>query len=134
MAVGNITMEEDKLESRVSELEQKHKSDKDRDSRMAAHRFTLMEDVDRLEDVLEAVVTGGVNTRHQLLSLTPFITAYTIVMVSYLSIKSCFHKGWFVLSCPQCSSACFVGSPAFQTADRRPGCPIRSLAILTADY
>jgi hypothetical protein len=64
MAVGNITMEEDKLESRVSELEQKHKSDKDRDSRMAAHRFTLMEDVDRLEDVLEAVVTGGVNTRH----------------------------------------------------------------------
>jgi hypothetical protein len=59
MAVGNITMEEDRLESRVSELEQKHKSDKDRDSRMAAHRFTLMEDVDRLEDVLEAVVTGG---------------------------------------------------------------------------
>jgi hypothetical protein len=64
MAVGNITMEEDRLESRVSELEQKHKSDKDRDSRMAAHRFTLMEDVDRLEDVLEAVVTGAVSTRH----------------------------------------------------------------------
>jgi hypothetical protein len=31
---------------------------------MNGHRFTLMEDVDRLEDVLEAVVTGAVNTRH----------------------------------------------------------------------
>jgi hypothetical protein len=51
---------------------------------------------------------------------TPFITAYTIVMVSYLSIKFCFHRGWFVLSCPQCSPARFLGSPAFRTADRRP--------------
>jgi hypothetical protein len=64
MAIGNITMEEDRMESRVSELEKKHNTDKDRGSRMAAHRFTLMEDVDRLEDVLEAVVTGAVNTRH----------------------------------------------------------------------
>jgi hypothetical protein len=64
MAIGNITAEEDRMESRVSELEKRHKADKDRDSRMAAHRFTLMEDVDRLEDVLEAVVTGAVNTRH----------------------------------------------------------------------
>jgi hypothetical protein len=64
MAISNITMEEDRMESRVSELERKHNADKDRGSRMAAHRFTLMEDVDRLEDVLEAVVTGAVNTRH----------------------------------------------------------------------
>jgi hypothetical protein len=64
MAIGNITMEEDKMESRMSKLERKHNSDKDRGVRMAAHRFTLMEDVDRLEDVLEAVVTGSVNTRH----------------------------------------------------------------------
>jgi hypothetical protein len=64
MAIGNITMEEDRMESRVSELERRHSSDKDRGTRMAAHRFTLMEDVDRLEDVLEAVVTGAVNTRH----------------------------------------------------------------------
>jgi hypothetical protein len=64
MAVENITKEEDRMESRVSELERRHKADKDRDIRMAAHRFTLMEDVDRLEDVLEAVVTGAVNTRH----------------------------------------------------------------------
>jgi hypothetical protein len=63
MAIGNITVEEDRMESRVSELEKKHNSDKDRGSRMAAHP-TLMEDVDRLEDVLEAVVTGAVNTRH----------------------------------------------------------------------
>jgi hypothetical protein len=64
MAIGNITMEEDRMESRVSELEKRHNTDRDRGSRMAAHRFTLMEDVDRLEDVLEAVVTGAVNTRH----------------------------------------------------------------------
>jgi hypothetical protein len=64
MAIGNITMEEDRMESRVSELEKKHNADKDGGIRMAAHRFTLMEDVDRLEDVLEAVVTGAVNTRH----------------------------------------------------------------------
>jgi hypothetical protein len=64
MAISNLTMEEDKMESRLSEIEQKHKSDQERGIRMAAHRFTLMEDVDRLEDVLEAVVTGSVNTRH----------------------------------------------------------------------
>jgi hypothetical protein len=64
MAIGNITMEEDKMESRMIELERKHSSDQDRGVRMAAHRFTLMEDVDRLEDVLEAVETGSVNTRH----------------------------------------------------------------------
>ena len=64
VAISNITMEEDRMESRVSELERKHNSDKDRAVRMSAHRYTLMEDVDRLEDVLEAVVTGAVNTRH----------------------------------------------------------------------
>jgi hypothetical protein len=31
---------------------------------MNGHRFTLMEDVDRLENVLEAILTGAVNTRH----------------------------------------------------------------------
>jgi hypothetical protein len=57
-------MEEDKVVERVDVLEEKYRLDKERELRMDAHRFTLMEDVDRLEDILEAVVTGMVNTRH----------------------------------------------------------------------
>jgi hypothetical protein len=64
MAVGNITEEEERMEGRLRGLEEKHDLDRERAVRMSAHRFTLMEDVDRLEDVLEAVVTGAVNTRH----------------------------------------------------------------------
>jgi hypothetical protein len=44
MAISNLTMEEDKMESRMSEIERKHSSDQERGVRMAAHRFTLMED------------------------------------------------------------------------------------------
>jgi hypothetical protein len=63
-AIGNLSVEEDKVVERVDVLEEKYRLDKERDLRMDAHRFTLMEDVDRLEDILEAVVTGVVNTRH----------------------------------------------------------------------
>jgi hypothetical protein len=63
-AIGNLTAEEDKIVDRVDMLEEKYRLDKERELRMDAHRFTLMEDVDRLEDILEAVVTGVVNTRH----------------------------------------------------------------------
>jgi hypothetical protein len=49
---------------RIDVLEEKYRLDKEREMRMDAHRFTLMEDVDRLEDILEAVVTGVANTRH----------------------------------------------------------------------
>jgi hypothetical protein len=64
MAIGNITEEEDRIESRMRTIEENHNLDRDRGMRMNAHRFTLMEDVDRLEDILEAVVSGAVNTRH----------------------------------------------------------------------
>jgi hypothetical protein len=64
MAIGNITDEEEKIEERLRGLEESHNIDIERGVRMSGHRFTLMEDVDRLEDVLEAVVTGAVNTRH----------------------------------------------------------------------
>jgi hypothetical protein len=64
MAVGNITEEEEKMEGKLRALEEKHDLDRERAVRMNAHRFTLMEDVDRLEDVLEAIVTGSANTRH----------------------------------------------------------------------
>jgi hypothetical protein len=64
MAIGNITEEEDRMEGKLRAIEEKHDLDRERGVRMNAHRFTLMEDVDRLEDVLEAVVSGAVNTRH----------------------------------------------------------------------
>jgi hypothetical protein len=38
-------------------LEEKYDLDRERSLRMDGHRFTLMEDVDRLEDILEAVMT-----------------------------------------------------------------------------
>jgi hypothetical protein len=63
LAIGNITEKEDRLE-RVRSLEEKHNLDRERGVRMSGDRFTLMEDVDWLEDVLEAVVTGAVNTCH----------------------------------------------------------------------
>jgi hypothetical protein len=64
MAIGNITEEEDRIEGRMRTIEENHNLDRDRSMRMNAHRFPLMEDVDRLEDILEAVVSGAVNTRH----------------------------------------------------------------------
>jgi hypothetical protein len=63
-AIGNLSAEEDKVMERIDVLEEKYRLDRERELRMDAHRFTLMEDVDRLEDILEAVVTGVVNTRH----------------------------------------------------------------------
>jgi hypothetical protein len=63
-AIGNLTAEEDKAMDRIDVLEEKYRLDKERELRMDAHRFTLMEDVDRLEDILEGVVTGTVTTRH----------------------------------------------------------------------
>jgi uncharacterized NAD(P)/FAD-binding protein YdhS len=63
-AIGNLSADGDKALERIDVLEEKYRLDKERDFRMDAHRFTLMEDVDRLEDILEAVVTGAVNTRH----------------------------------------------------------------------
>ena len=63
-AIGNITAEEDKMEGRLQVVIEQQSRDRERSLRMDGHRFTLMEDVDRLEDILEAVVTGVVNTRH----------------------------------------------------------------------
>ena len=63
-AIGNITAEEDRMEGRLQGVIEQQGRDRERSLRMDGHRFTLMEDVDRLEDILEAVVTGVVNTRH----------------------------------------------------------------------
>jgi hypothetical protein len=63
-AGGNLSADGEKALERINVPEEKHKVDQERRLRMDAHRFTLMEDGDRLEDILEAVVTGVVNTRH----------------------------------------------------------------------
>jgi hypothetical protein len=63
-AIGNLSVGEDKALERIDVLEEKMGVESARRLRMDGHRFTLMEDVDRLEDILEAVVTGVVNTRH----------------------------------------------------------------------
>jgi hypothetical protein len=63
-AIGNLSADGGKVMERIDVLEERHKMDQERELRMDGHRFTLMEDVDRMEDILEAVVTGTVNTRH----------------------------------------------------------------------
>jgi hypothetical protein len=63
-AIGNLSADGEWALECIDVLEEKYRVDQERELRMDAHRFTLMEDVDRLEDILEAVVTGVVNTRH----------------------------------------------------------------------
>ncbi len=45
-AIGNLSTEEDRVVEQVDVLEEKYRLDKERELRMDAHRFTLMEDVD----------------------------------------------------------------------------------------
>ncbi len=52
----NMTAEEDKSLARVMALEEKHTLHRERSLKIDGHHLTLMEDVDRLEDVLETVV------------------------------------------------------------------------------
>ncbi len=63
-AIGNIIEEEDKLKDRLRRVEEKHNLDRERSVKMNGHRFTLMQDMDKLQDVLVAVMTGAMNTRH----------------------------------------------------------------------
>jgi hypothetical protein len=55
-----MTAEEDKSLARVMALEEKHTLHRERSLKIDGHHLTL----DRLEDVLEAVVTGAVNIQH----------------------------------------------------------------------
>jgi hypothetical protein len=63
-AIGNLTADGDRVMERIDTLEEKHDQDRQRSLRMDGHHFALMEDVDRLEDIMEAVVPGAVNTQH----------------------------------------------------------------------
>jgi len=61
---GNLTKEEETLHSMVLSLQSQHNQDKAKQARMTAYQSVVLEDIDRLEDQIEAVWTGHVNTRH----------------------------------------------------------------------
>jgi hypothetical protein len=62
--IGNITNEEEVLGRHIHELAQKHADDVGRMTRLNVHHQIILEDIDKLEDVLAAVWTGEVAVRH----------------------------------------------------------------------
>jgi hypothetical protein len=62
--IGNITNEEEVLGRHLQELAQKHADDVGRMTRLNVHHQIILEDIDKLEDVLAAVWTGEVAVRH----------------------------------------------------------------------
>ena len=61
---SNLTKEEESLHSYLRNLDVRHEADKLRASRMYTYHEVVSEDIDILEDLLEAVWTSKVNTRH----------------------------------------------------------------------
>jgi ribosomal 50S subunit-associated protein YjgA (DUF615 family) len=62
--IGNITREEEVLGRHLEALAKKHTMDVSRLTRFNTHRHIVLEDMDKLEDILEAAWTGTANTRH----------------------------------------------------------------------
>jgi ribosomal 50S subunit-associated protein YjgA (DUF615 family) len=62
--IGNITREEEVLGHHLEKLARKHTQDISKITRFATHRHVILDDIDQLEDILEALWTGVVNTRH----------------------------------------------------------------------
>jgi hypothetical protein len=62
--IGNITNEEEVLGRHINELAQRHADDMGRMTRQNVHHQIILEDIDKLEDVLAAVWTGEVAVRH----------------------------------------------------------------------
>jgi hypothetical protein len=62
--IGNITREEEVLGRHLETLAKKHALDVGRLTRFNTHRHIVLEDIDKLEDILEAAWTGTANTRH----------------------------------------------------------------------
>jgi hypothetical protein len=62
--IGNITREEEVLGRHLETLAKKHTMDVGRLTRFNTHRHIVLEDIDKLEDILEAAWTGTANTRH----------------------------------------------------------------------
>jgi hypothetical protein len=62
--IGNITNEEEVLGRHLQELAQKHNEDVSKITRLNVHNQIILEDIDKLEDVLTAVWTGEATVRH----------------------------------------------------------------------
>jgi hypothetical protein len=62
--IGNITREEEVLGRHLETLAKKHTMDVGRLTRFNTHRHIVLEDIDKLEDILEAAWNGIANTRH----------------------------------------------------------------------
>jgi len=63
-AYSNLSREEETLHSMISSLQYQHDLYKGKQARLAAYQSIVHDDIDRLEDQIEAVWTGQVNTRH----------------------------------------------------------------------
>jgi hypothetical protein len=62
--MGNITREEEVLGRHLETLAKKHTMDVGRLTRFNTYRHIVLEDIDKLENILEAAWTGTANTRH----------------------------------------------------------------------
>jgi hypothetical protein len=62
--IGNINNKEEVLGRHLQELAQKHNEDVSKITRLNMHHQIILEDIDKLEDVLTAVWTGEVTVRH----------------------------------------------------------------------
>jgi hypothetical protein len=62
--IGNITREEEVLGHHLVRLAKKHNQDVSKLTRFNTHRHVVLDEIDKLEDILEALWTGVVNTRH----------------------------------------------------------------------
>jgi hypothetical protein len=62
--IGNITREEEVLGHHLEKLAKKHTQDVSKITRFATHKHVILDDIDKLEDILEALWMGVVNTRH----------------------------------------------------------------------
>jgi hypothetical protein len=62
--IGNITNEEEVLGSHLSELARRHNEDIGKLTRLNVHHQVILEDIDKLEDVIAAVWTGEATVRH----------------------------------------------------------------------
>jgi hypothetical protein len=62
--IGDITREEEVLGRHLETLAKKHTMVVGRLTRFNTHRHIVLEDIDKLEDILDAAWTGTANTRH----------------------------------------------------------------------
>jgi hypothetical protein len=63
-SLSAVMAEEETLEKQLSEIKAVHRRDRDRATRLLVGRHMIQEDIDKMEDVLEAVWSGTVSARH----------------------------------------------------------------------